>query len=103
MQALTKDLAAVVASADTIPRVIRQFTALFLVTPAGDIWRIFDSGEENGATRLAARHDESVSARIFLGSGPSPAVRVYRFLKGEDRSINAERLFEQLAESRSSI
>ena len=102
MEALTGPLAAVVASTDAVPRVIRQLTAIFLVTPTGNVWRIFDS-DDTAEARSAAKHDQSVSTRIFIGSGPRAIVKVYRFLIGEDRSISAERLFEQLEESRASV
>ncbi len=103
MSTLAKQLASVMASTDGIPRVIRQFSVLYLVTPEGDVWRVFDSEEDARVTRFAATHDPSVSTRIFIGSGPRAVVRVYRFLKTEDRSVSAERLFEQLEESRASV
>jgi hypothetical protein len=103
MSTLAKQLASVMASTDGIPRVIRQFSVLYLVTPTGHVWRVFDSEDEASVTRFAATHDPSVSTRIFIGSGPRAIVRVYRFLKTEDRSVSAERLFEQLEESRASV
>ena len=96
MNALTGQLAAVMASTDAIPRLVRQFTALFLVTPQGDVWRIFDSEEPDGGSRVAPTDDPHVCSRVFIGSGPQPIVRVHRFHDGEARSISAERLFEQL-------
>lgn len=102
MQALSRPLAEVSASPDASPRVIRQSSAIFLVTPMGDVWRIFDSDNPSDA-RFAATHDQRVSSRIFIGSGPRAVVRVYRFLNGEDRSTGAERLFDQLSESRASV
>jgi len=103
MKPLAKQLAAVMASTDGIPRVIRQSSVLYLVTPTGDVWRVFDSDDETRVTRFAATHDPSVCTRIFIGSGPRAVVRVYRFLEGEDRSVSAERLYEQLEESRASV
>jgi hypothetical protein len=103
MSTLAKQLASVMASTDGIPRVIRQFSVIYLVTPSGDVWRVFDSEDETRVTRFAATHDPKVSTRIFIGSGPRAVVRVYRFLKTEDRSVSAERLFEQLGESRASV
>jgi hypothetical protein len=97
MYPLTGQLAAAVASTDAAPRLVRQFTALFLVTPQGDVWRIFDSDEPDGTTRTAPTNDPNVWARIFIGSGSNPVVRIYRFRDGESRSISAERLLDQLA------
>ena len=96
MHALSGQLAAVVASTDAVPRLVRQFTALFLVTPQGDVWRIFDSDESSGDTRFAPTNDPHVRSRVFIGSGSQPVIRTYRFLDGESRSISAERLLEQL-------
>jgi hypothetical protein len=96
MHAITGQLAAVMASTDAVPRLVRQFTALFLVTPRGDVWRIFDSDEISGATRFAPTNDPHVLTRVFIGSGPQPTVKLYTFLEGEARSISAERLYEQL-------
>jgi hypothetical protein len=96
MHPLTGQLAAVVASTDAVPRLVRQFTALFLVTPQGDVWRIFDSDEASGQTRFAPANDPQVLVRVFMGSGTQPAVKLYSFADGESRSISAERLYEQL-------
>ena len=96
MHPLTGQLAAVMASTDAVPRLVRQFTALFLVTPQGDVWRVFDSDDANGETRYAPTSDPKVRTRVFIGSGPRPDVRVYEFQSGEPRSIAADRLHEQL-------
>src|SRR5687768_15229397 len=96
MHPLTGQLAAVVASTDAVPRLVRQFTALFLVTPQGDVWRIFDSDDASGETRYAPSSDPRVRTRVFIGSGARPVVRVYTFQGAEPRSISADRLHEQL-------
>jgi hypothetical protein len=96
MHPLTGQLAAVMASTDAVPRLVRQLSTLFLVTPQGEVWRIFDSDGPDTETRSAPSNDPHVWARIFIGSGATPIVRVYRFRDAESRSINAERLFEQL-------
>jgi hypothetical protein len=101
MNPLTGQLAAVRASTDAAPRLVRQFTTLFLVTPQGDVWRIFDSDGPDGTTHSAPSNDPGVWTRIFMGSGSNPLVRMYRFRDGESRSISAERLLEQLASAKS--
>lgn len=100
MHPLTGQLAAVMASTDAVPRLVRQFTALFLVTPQGDVWRIFDSDDANGETRFAPSSDPNVRTRVFIGSGARPVVKVYTFAPGEPRSISAERLYDQLQAAR---
>jgi hypothetical protein len=102
MKTFGEQLAAALASTDGIPRVIRQFSILYLVTPTGDVWRVFDSNDGTPATRVTAADDPHVNTRIFIGSGPYPAVQVYRFLESEDRSVSAERLLEQMEKSRAS-
>lgn len=100
MHPLTGQLAAVMASTDAVPRLVRQFTALFLVTPQGDVWRVFDSDDVSGATRYAPSSDPKVCTRVFIGSGPRPDIRVYAFKTGEPRSIDAERLYDQLVSAK---
>jgi hypothetical protein len=87
MHPLTGQLAAVMASTDAVPRLVRQFTALFLVTP----------DDATGDARYSPSSDPNVRARVFIGSGPRPEIRVYGFVAGEPRSIAAERLYEQLS------
>ena len=103
MNTLAKQLAAALASTDGIPRVIRDFSILYLLTPAGDVWRVFDSEDGTPATRFTAADHPRVNIRIFIGGGPYPVVRIYRFFEGEDRAVSPERLFEQLNGSRSSV
>ena len=96
MDSLPGQLAAIMASTDAVPRLVRQFTALFLVTPGGEVWRVFDSDDLTGETRYAPSSDPNVRTRVFLGSGDQPQTRIYEFRPMEARSISAERLFEQL-------
>jgi hypothetical protein len=96
MHSLSGQLAAIMASTDAVPRLVRQFTALFLVTPQGDVWRVFDSDDATGETRYSPSSDPNVRTRVFLGSGDRPIIMVYGFNKDEPRSISAERLYEQL-------
>src|SRR3954471_16919040 len=96
MHSLSGQLAAIMASTDAVPRLVRQFTALFLVTPQGDVWRVFDSDDATGETRFSPSSDPNVRTRVFIGSGHQPTIKVYEFAHGEARSISAERLHEQL-------
>jgi hypothetical protein len=88
------------ASTDAVPRTVRQSSALFLVTPRGDVWRVFDSDDENGVNRVAPGSDPFVRARVFIGSGPTPVIRIYEFRIDEPRTAVAERLNAQLLEAR---
>jgi hypothetical protein len=99
MHPLTRQLATVMASNDGIPRVIKHASTIFLVTPEGEVWRIFDSDGPDGERRSEPANDPEVWARIFIGSGPKSVTRIYRFAFGESRSIAAEALVDQLRRS----
>jgi hypothetical protein len=100
MNSLTGQLAAIMASTDAVPRLVRQFTALFLVTPPGEVWRVFDSDDATGETRFSPNSHPGIRSRVFIGSGARPPVKVYEFATGEPRSISAERLYDQLQGAR---
>jgi hypothetical protein len=89
-------LAAIMASTDGVPRVVRQANALFLVSPKGAVWRIFDSDDATGESRYAPGTNPFARSRVFMSSGATPAVKIYAFLVDEPRSVGAERLYEQL-------
>lgn len=101
MHPITGQLAANMASTDGVPRLVRQFTALFLVTPQGEVWRIFDSDDASGDSRFSPSSDPNVQTSVFIGSGASPVIRVYTFKDREARSITAERLHDQLVTAKS--
>ena len=100
MHPLTEQLATIMASTDGVPRLVRQTTALFLVTPPGDVWRIFDSDDPNGESRHAPGTNPRVNTRVFIGSGAKPSVKLYLFGDDEPRTIAAERLYNQLLAAR---
>jgi hypothetical protein len=100
MEALSRQLAAVMSSTDGVPRLITQANAYFLVTPVGEVWRVLDSEEPHGKSRVPPTNDPRVRARVFIGSGLEPMVRVYEFQPDEIRVLSAERLFQQFAVSR---
>ena len=96
MHPLTGQLASIMASTDGVPRLVRQQAALFLVTPQGDVWRIFDSDDATGENRFAPSTDPGNVTRVFIGSGATPLIKLYHFQPGEPRSTSAERLYDQL-------
>ena len=89
-------LAAIMASTDGVARVVRQANALFLVSPQGAVWRIFDSDDAAGESRYPPGTNPFARTRVFMGSGATPDVKVYAFRVEEPRSVGAERLHEQL-------
>jgi hypothetical protein len=99
MHPLTRTLAVTMASTDGVPRLIAHSNTLFLVTPRGDVWRVLDSDGPDGDARSAPRNDPRVWARIFIGSGSEPIVRIYRFRNDESRAITPDRIHAQLRDS----
>jgi len=89
-------LASIMASTDGVPRVVRKETATFLVSPLGEVWRVFDSDDDAGEKRFSPSTDPSVRTRVFIGSGQTPVVKLYHFQPGEPRSTSAERFYDQL-------
>ena len=96
MHPLTRRLAVTMASTDGEPRLISHANTLYLVTPPGEVWRVFDSDGPDGDTRSLPRNDPQVWGRIFVGSGAEPTVRIYRFGDDESRAVTAEQIYAQL-------
>lgn len=97
MHPIAGQLAAIMASTDGVPRVVRQANAVFFVTPQGAVWRIFDSDDAAGESRYAPASNPFARSRVFIGGGATPAVKIYAFRVDESRTVAvAERLHEQL-------
>jgi hypothetical protein len=80
---------------DGSPRIIARQNSMYLVTPQGGIWQVFDADARSCIGGGVPRNDPDVLARIFV-SAAEGAVRIYRFGMGEARSITAWRILEQL-------
>ena len=100
MNTMTEQLASIMASTDGVARIVRQANALFLVSPQGAVWRIFDSDDAAGESRYVPASNPFARSRVFMGGGAKPTVKVYAFRVDEPRSVGAERLHEQLLEAR---
>jgi hypothetical protein len=96
MHPLSRTLALSMASTDGHARVIAHADTLYLVTPTGEVWRVFDSEGPDRETRGLPRNDRAVWGRIFIGSGGAAATKIYRFAVGESRSALPEDLVQQL-------
>jgi hypothetical protein len=94
MDPLSRQIALTMTSTDGRARVIAHGDTLYLVTPAGEVWRVLDS--DGHAGRIAPRNDPAVVERAFIASGAYGVTRVYRFSAKESRSTSAQRLVEQL-------
>jgi hypothetical protein len=96
MHPVTRELAVKRASTDGEPRLVAQGKTIYIVTPRGEIWQVFDSEGPDGEMRAMPKNDMGVWARIFVGAEANSPVRIYRFGIGESRSPSARRLYEQL-------
>jgi hypothetical protein len=96
MHPQTRQLAVNQASADGEARIIADSGGMFLVTPGGDLWQVFDFEGQNGETRADPRNSPGVRARIFVGIETNATVRICRFDAGESRSTVPRSLLEQL-------
>lgn len=101
MHPITGQLAAIMASTDGVPRLLRQANALFLVAPLGEVWRVYDSDDAAGESRYTPATNPFARSRVFAG-GVKGTVKVYAFRVDEPRSVGAERLYEQLLAATSS-
>jgi hypothetical protein len=96
MHPLTRELALRQACSDGNPRVVVDTRTMFIVTPEGEIWRIFDSQGTDGEPRVTPRNEPGIVARIFIKTGEERPYCIYRFGLGESRSTSPHRLFLQL-------
>jgi hypothetical protein len=101
MHPLSRQLALTAASSDGLPRLIAHNDTVYLITPQGEVWRVLDANQPDGEARLAPTNDPSVWARVFVGAGTNPTVRIYRFAADERRVYSAEALYHQLMGSKS--
>jgi hypothetical protein len=97
VETFTHHLAVTHAMADGSPRLIARQTTMFIATPAGEVWQVFDSDAISWADGGLPRNDAEVVARIFVRAGSGGRTsRIYRFGIGESRSVTAWRMMEQL-------
>lgn len=83
------------------PRVIQQFTSIFLVSRYGELWRVYDSAAPDGADRKMPSPGSTLPYRLFLALARKTEVRVHTFIAGEKRDVDPGSLQAQLDESRS--
>ena len=78
------------------PRVLRQFTALFLVTPLGDIWRVYDCEPTGRGLRMPSEAGDT-RARLFVGMPSARGARLVRLEPDDDHGLSPrslQRLFD---------
>lgn len=93
-------MAALAGRTGAEPRVIKQFTSIFLVGRAGELWRVYDSSSPNGADRTMPSADSNARYRLFLGLARKSEMRAYAFTADTSRDIDPVNLQKQLDASR---
>jgi len=92
-------LAVIPSQHDAEPRVIQQFTSIFLVSRYGELWRVYDSAAPDGAERKMPSAGSTLPHRIFLALARKSELRVHTFAAGESRDIDPVALQQQLDET----
>jgi hypothetical protein len=82
------------------PRVIQQFTSIFLVNRFGELWRVYDSAAPDGADRKMPSSGSTLPYRIFLALARKTEVRVYAFASSDGRETDPVSLQAQLDRSK---
>ncbi|HVX41464.1 MAG TPA: hypothetical protein VHB25_18000 [Gemmatimonadaceae bacterium] len=90
---------AVLPPRDDAPRVIQQFTSIFLVSRLGEIWRVYDTNDVNSADRRMPSETSARSLRMFVALARKTEIRVHTFAPGESREIDPAILQRQLDDS----
>lgn len=93
-------MAALAGRNGTEPRVIKQFTSIFLVGREGELWRVYDSSSPNGADRTMPSAESNARYRLFLGLARKSEMRAYAFAADTSREIDPASLQQQLDDSR---
>jgi hypothetical protein len=81
------------------PRVIRQYTSIFLVSRAGELWRVYDADAPESIDRQMPSAASGLPCRLFLALARDEQLRVHRFADSESRDIDPAGLQAQLEES----
>ena len=90
---------AVLPPRDDAPRVIQQFTSIFLVSRIGEIWRVYDANDVNSADRRMPSEASSRPLRIFVALARKLEIRAHSFAPGESKAVDPLSLQRQLDES----
>lgn len=92
---------AVLPARDDSPRLIRQFTSIFLVSRAGELWQVYDTDAPDGADRQMPTPGSRLPHRLFVALATQEQVRVHTFREREPRDLDPSVLQAQLDESAS--
>jgi hypothetical protein len=90
---------AVLPSKDDSPRVIRQFTSVFLVSRAGELWRVYDTDAPASADWQMPTPGSRLSHRLFVAVATKEEMRVHRFAERASHDLDPAVLQGQLEDS----
>ena len=90
---------AVIPGKDDSPRVIRQFTSVFLVSRAGELWRVYDADAPDSADRQMPSAGSHLPYRLFMALARDEQLRVHAFAERESHDIDPAVLQAQLDDS----
>jgi hypothetical protein len=90
---------AVIPTKDDAPRVIQQFTSIFLVNRYGELWRVYDSEAPEGADRRMPSSKSTLPIRLFVALARRTELRVHTFAPGESHDTDPVSFQNQLDES----
>src|SRR3954463_10113661 len=78
------------------PRVIQQFTSIFLVRRYGELWRVYDCAGPDGTDRKMPSAGSTLPYRIFRALARRSELRAHAFAPGAPRDIDPVALQRQL-------
>jgi len=90
---------AVIPTRDDAPRVIQQFTSIFLVNRYGELWRVYDSTAPEGADRKMPSSGSTLPHRLFVALARKTELRVHTFAADTPHETDPVSLQEQLDDS----
>jgi hypothetical protein len=89
---------AVLPGNDNAPRVIQQFSSIFLVSRTGDLWGVHDCATPGGPQTTPSSRS-TLPVRTFVPLGRRNETRARLFAPYESREIDPESLQAQLDEA----
>ena len=87
---------AVLPAKDDAPRVIQQFTSVFLVSRLGELWRVYDADDPDMGERVMPIAQSTKPYRLFMTLARASQRRVYTFAPGASHDIDPVTLQTQL-------
>ena len=81
------------------PRVIRQFTSIFLVSRTDELWRVYDADAPDSIDREMPTPTSRRTCRVFVALATKEETRVFTFAERDSRDVEPLVLQAQLDKS----